>query len=386
MKRIMGALLLAVFALAAFASCAEGTPEIEIFIAEGAMQQETALRLAAIAQEAYPQARWRVTFEEDVGLSLRELVLADRAPQVALCAPQEALPWAREGLLSPLEGLVPALSMMAPEVIDACVLDETLYVAPLIATHRCIAVNSELLIARGMGYLLDERAHPAWVPSELYQAMEEVTLAGALAMELWEPQPENAAAVEAFVQALYGGTLLEPDSDEMVTAMIWLRDMVKSGWIAQVESRETALAHFLAGETLLFLDWTDEEERLYADRLAAGGIDLVPVSYPSVQGRTVRSFDLMGAAVFTGADAQAVTLARQAISIWAEDERSGGALGERGIWKDNAVWLPYLSAQSGGGTLRSLFCDAVRATLAGEQTPANALRQIREFMQAVSGG
>ena len=377
---------MAAFWLAAFAARAEGTPEIEIFAAKGAMQEETVLRLAALAQEAYPQAQWRVTFEEDVGLTLRELVLADRAPQVALCAPQEAMVWAREGLLSPLEGRVPALSMMAPEVVDACVLDETLYMAPLIATHRCIAVNAELLVARGMGYLLDARAHPAWVPSELYQAMEEVTLAGALAMELWQPQPENAAAVEALVQALYGGTLLEPDSGEMVAAMTWLRDMVKSGWIAQVESRETALAHFMAGETLIFLDWTDEEERLYAERLAAGGIDLVPLAYPSAQGRTVRSFDLVGAAVFAGTDAQAVALARQAVSIWAEDERSGGALGERGIWADDAVWLPLLSAQNGGGTLRSLFCEAVRATLSGEQTPQNALRQIREVMQAVSGG
>ena len=386
MKRIIGALLLAVLLLAACAACAEEAPAIEIFIARGAMEEETVQRLAALAQEAYPQAEWRVTFEEDVGLSLRELVLEDRAPQVAICAPQEALPWAREGLLSPLEGRVPGLSQMAPEVVEACVYDETLFMAPLIATHRRIAVNAQLLIARGLGYLLDDRSHPAWVPSELYQAMEEVTLSGALAMEIWQPQPDDAAAIEAFVQALYGGTLLAPDSDEMLIAMTWLRDMAASGWIAQVESRQTALAHFLAGETLLFLDWTDEEERLYGDRLLANGVDLVTVSYPCVQARTVRSFDLVCAAVFAGRDAQAVSLAQQAVSIWAEDERSGGALGERGVWQDNAVWLPYLSAVSGGGTLRSLFCQAIRAMLSGEQSPENALRQIREVMQAVTGG
>lgn len=386
MKRIMGALLLAVFALAACASCAQEAPAIEIFIAKGAMEQETALRLAALAQEAYPQAEWLVTFEEDVGQSLRERVLEDRAPQIVLCAPQEALPWAREGLISPLEGCVPGLSQMAPEVVDACVADETLYVAPLIARHRRVAVNADLLIARGLGYLLDGRSHPAWVPSELYQAMEEVTLSGMAAIELWPPQTDDGAAIEAFVQALYGGTLLEPDGDEMVVAMTWLRDMAKSGWIEQVEDRETALAHFMAGKTLLFLDWTDEDERLYAKNLAASGVDVETVSYPSVQGRTVRSFDLVGAAVFSGGDAQAVSLARQAVSIWAEDERSGNALGDRGIWEDGAVWLPYLSAYSGGSTLRSLFCEAVRAMLAGEQSPQGALRQVKEVMQAVSGG
>ena len=386
MKRIMVLLLLAVFALAALPACAQDAPQIEIFVAAGAMDQEDALRLAALAQEAYPQADWRVTFEEDVGQTLRERVLEDRAPQIVLCAPQEALPWAREGLLSPLEGRVPGLSQMAPEVVDACVYDETLVIAPLLARHRRVAVNAEMLIARGLGYLLDGRSHPAWVPSELYQALEEVSLAGTVGMEIWLPQPDDASALEAFVQALYGGSLLDPDSGEMVAAMTWLRDLVKSGWIEEVPDRQTALAHFLSGQTLLFLDWTDEEERLYTKGLLGGNADIEPVPYPSVQGRTVRSFDLTGAAVFASSDAQAVALATQAVSIWAEDERSGNALGDRGVWSDGAVWLPYLSAQSGGGTLRSLFCEAVRAMLAGEQTPPNAVRQIREVMQAVSGG
>ena len=385
-RRIVGTLLLAVFVLTAPAARAQETTQIEIFVAGGALEQETALRLAALAREAYPQADWRVTFEEDVGLSLRELVLADRAPTIALCSPQEAMLWAREGLLAPLDGRVPGLSRMAEAVVDACVDNETLYMAPLLARHRRVAVNADMLIARGLGYLLDSRAHPAWVASELYQAMEEATLSGALAMELWEPRPENSAAIEAFVQALYGGMLLAPDSGNMIQAMTWLRDMVKNGWIAQVQGRETALSHFLAGETLLFLDWTDEEERRFADRLREGGVDVETVPYPSAQGLTVRSFDLTGAAVFAGRDAQAVSLARQVISIWTEDERSGGALGERGVWDDGAVWLPCLGALGGGGTLRGLFCEAVAAMLSGEQSPQGALRQVREVMQAVSGG
>ena len=377
------ALMLAALLAGTAAARAEETTAIEIFVSAGAMEQETALRLCALAQETYPQAVWRVTFEEDVGVSLRERVLDDRAPQVVLCAPQEALVWAREGLLTPLDGRVSGLSRMAQEVVDACVTDETLYVAPLLATHRRVAVNADLLIARGLGYLLDERAHPVWMPSELYQAMEESTLAGVPAMELWLPQADNAAAIEAFAQALYGGRVAEPDGEGMLVAMTWLRDLAQSGWITLVADRQTALAHFVGGQTMLFIDWTDAEEERFAQRMIDHGVNWVTVPYPSVTGRPVRSFDLTGAAVFAGDDAQAVALSRQAVSLWSQEDRS--ALGERGVWQDGAVWLPCLGAGEGGGTLRGLFCDAVREMLTGSQSPEGALRQLREVMRAVSG-
>lgn len=391
MKRVIWAVLAAaLFVAACLPACAEQT-QVEVYVAAGAMERETAYRLVALAQTAYPQAEWSAVFEEDVGLSLRELVLGDRAPQIAICAPQEALSWAKEGLLLPLEGRVADVTLMEEAVVGACVWDETLYVAPLRANHRRVAVNGELLAGLRLNYLLDARTHPVWLPSELYQVIEEASLSGAPAMEVWLPQSDSAAGIEAFLQSLYGGELLTPEGvcgaggTQILTALSWLRDVAEAGLVGIAQDRQSALEHFLSGETLLFIDWTDEEEALYAHELMMEGVDLREISYPTADAVVVRSFELTGAAVFAGHDAQAMRLAAQGVALWTEDTQAQLVLGDRGIWRDDAAWLPCLSAQPSGATLRSLFAGAVREVLAGGRGPQEALRQAVAVYEAATG-
>lgn len=65
--------------------------------------------------------------------------------------------------------------------------------------------------------------------------------------------------------------------------------------IAQAESRQDALEHFLSGKTALFIDWTQADAQRNARRLRENGIELVTVPYPTATGLTIRSFELTGA-------------------------------------------------------------------------------------------
>ena len=391
MKRILLAALMAALLLAAWPVALAEQTQIEVYVSEGAMARETASRLVEMAQAAYPQAEWSAVFEEDVGMTLRELVLADCAPQVAICAPQEVLPWENEGLLVPLGGRVSDLPLLQEEVVQACTQDETLFMAPLLARHRRVAVNASLLSGMNMSYLLSQRDHPVWLPTELFQVVEEASLTGRLAMELWLPQEDTAASIEAFIQSLYGGRLIEKDGSctadttQMISALTWVRDMASSGMIDIVRDRQTALEHFVSGQTLLFIDWTDEDSLRYAHEMMQDDIDLREMPYPTAEGRSVRSFELVGAAVFAGHDARTMSLAAQGVALWSDAAKTQTVLGDRGIWRDDAVWLPCLSAQPSGATLRGLFAESVRDVLAGERAPQDALRRVTAVYAAVTG-
>lgn len=388
-KRIIKAALAMALLFAAASYAQAQAPRVQVYVAQGALKRETATRLVELAAQTYPQAEWETVFGEDEGVSLRELVLSDCAPQIVICAPQEALAWAGEGLLLPLEGHVSSLARMQAEVVEACVRNESLYMAPLVARHRRVAVNGRLLSAMGLGYLLDERAHPVWMPSELYQVIEEAAIRGELGMEIWLPQAEASAGLEAFAQSLYGGRIvagdgrITADSQQMIASVAWLRDMTKNGLIGRVQERETALAHFLAGETLIFLDWTEEDARLCGDA-AAEELALYVMPYPSGDGTPQRTFELVGAAVFAGQDAQAVDLAAQAVSLWTQDTRAQAELGERGVWDDGADWLPCLGAREDGATLRSLFAQALGDALEGARSAQDAMRQMAAVARTVT--
>ena len=391
MKRIIAAALMAALCLFAWPLAGAEQTQVEVFVARGAMERETALHLLSLMQSACPQAEWVATFEEDAGLSLRELVLADRAPQIAICAPQEALSWAKEGLLLPLDARVQGVEQMQEEVVNACVLDESLFMAPLVARHRRVAVNGKMLGSMGLSYMLDQRAHPVWLPSELYQIVEEAAIAERLAMEMWLPEAETAAGIEAFIQSLYGGMIvtgegnLTADSAQMEASLTWMQNMARGGVMGIAEDREAALENFLRGETLMFIDWTDAESAQYARELSAEDFDLYEMPYPSADCLSVRSFELVGAAVFISHDAQAMTLAAQGVALLTGDLQAQSALGSRGIWRDDAIWLPCLSALPSGATLRSLFAQTVSAVLVEDRKPRDALRQFVSVYSAVMG-
>ncbi|MDO5299283.1 MAG: extracellular solute-binding protein [Clostridia bacterium] len=390
MKRIFGALVLALLLLAAGmqAACAEQT-DMQVYIAEGALERETAQRLLALLGRAYPQAEWVAVFQEETGESLREMVLEDRAPQLAICTPQEAAPWAKEGLLVPLDGRISDAQMIQRQVLDACRQGDSVFMAPLAARHRQMIVNRRMLEKRRLSYMMNTIEHPVWYPTEFYQILEEFMLADIPALEIWPAQPQDCAALEALVQAIYGGALLSEDGKTCVAnngatlaGLSWLREMVAGGMITYAGSREEALEHFLAGETAFFIDWTDEEERLHARELR--DMDWFVMPYPTASGLPIRSFDVAGVAAFMGTDAAQRAIALQAIAFLHENAQTQLILGDRAIWQDDAIWLPCLSASSMGTTLRSLFCEAVNSVMEQGQTPEQALRVLQAAMEAAN--
>lgn len=387
MKRIFVALALALSLLAA-AAMAEET-SLEIYVSAEAMPIEMAQQLTALIGRALDLTDVTLIDGAKTGTTLRELVLMDRAPDIALCAPEEAMLWAKEGLLAPMDGCVPDETRMQRQVLDACSLDGELFMAPLMARHRMLAVNRRMLEGAHLGELLDARAHPVWYPLEMQQVIEEFALDGGVAAEIWPLTPGTSAGVEALVQAFYGGAFLSEDGrvcqaegGSAVAGVAWLADMVGSGQIGWAQSREEALSRFLAGKTALFIDWTDADARASRASIDESGLEIVTVPYPSSSGMPVRSFDVTGAAVFLTGDEQTDALARQAVAFLGEDAQAQLILGNRAIWADGAVWLPSLSAHPQGALLRTALCEALASALTGGQPAAAAMRGVAAALEA----
>lgn len=370
-------------ALVIWGAAGRGTAEAagaNMFVEEGAMDKAKAGRLALLLEREFGMPV-ELTFETE-DTSLRRLILADDAPELAICAPQTVALWAEEGLTLSLEGCVVDQAHMQMEAVEACMLDGTMFMAPLTASHRLMAVNRGLLAASGLDGLLDARNHPVWLPMELQQVLEEMAFVGKTGMEIWPLTMETAGGVEAFVQALYGGEMIaedgtaQPDDDPAVDGVRWLRDMVNAGLVGVAPDRETALERFLQGETALFVDWTAEE----AARLDKGELDVRTVPHPSATGLPVRSFELTGIAAFATGDAAWDAQTREMVAFLLEDAQAQLILGGRNVWADGALWLTPLGADGTAAALRSGLCGAINAVIEGEQTPWQAMETLKEAL------
>lgn len=357
---------------------------IEVYIAPGALEAGEAERMTALLGEAFPQEEWTLA----QGDSLRQLIMEDRVPGLAICPPGEAMPWAREGLILPLEGWIADAARIQQEALHTGVWAERLYAVPLTARHRRAVVNADKLREMQMRHLLDRAAYPVWQPVQLDQVLEECFLNGETGMELWPPEAGGSAAVEALLQALCGGRWiaeaggLAVSAPESIAAMRWLKEMMQNGLIGCAESREEALSHFLDGETTIFIDWTDEEERRQRQKEGEEAFERHAMPYPASDGLPVRAFDLTSLCVFDAGDTAANTALLRAAAFLHEDDAVQALLGGRGIWRDGAVWLAPLDADDCGATLRGLMNGALRDVMRGEGEPIEALMRVQAAMRA----
>ena len=389
MKKGLAALLL-LMGVGMMSANAAAQTTMNVFFTERAMERGQSRTLMELTRREFPQVEWTCEMQADTGRSLREMILADDVPEIVICAPSEAYVWAKEGVFEAMDAYAGDMTAVNSQVLSACTQDDKLYMAPLMASHRQIAVNRRLLESRHFGYLTSMVEHPVWYPMEFDQLLEDFALAKAPALEIWRPQPEDCAALEALVQAIYGGTMLTEDGRHsqiehvnVRAGLEWLRDRVRNGMIEQVESRQDALDHFLSGKTALFIDWTKADEQRYARQLRENGVELMTVPYPSATGFTIRSFELTGACVPVGLENKARTMAMRAVTFWCTDEQAQIVLGDRSIGQDDAVWLPLQDADEIGVTLRRLMCGVVQDVLDGKSAPKEALRLTQAAMDAM---
>ena len=312
----------ALFLLSLLAAGAMAQGTMRVYMGRDTLDDQTAWQLVEMIGRAVPQAQWEAVLEEETGESLRALVLSDRAPALAVCAPGEALPWAKEGMLLPLQAAIAGQNRMQRQVLDCCVLEENLFMAPLLARHRCLAVNVRRFEEQRLGYMLDELTHTVWYPTEFYQILEEFLLDDETAMDVWPAQPQTSAGLEALVQAIYGGSLLSEDASlcqanapEIRAGLRWLGETVACGLIGLAQSREDALARFVSGETAIFADWTAQEATRQKDALAENGVQVHTMPYPSSIGLPVRAFTLTGVCAFASGDAGTDALAVKATAF-----------------------------------------------------------------------
>lgn len=358
---------------------------VTVHVTPDSLTKDASLVLMQQLERALPQATFVCTDDGTAG-TLWQQVLRGSAPQLAICTAQEAARFASEGLLLPLDLEDSEAERMDSAVLAACTKDGQLFMAPLLARHRRMAVNRQLLEELTLDTLLDARENPVWQPMQLYQVLEEASISGGCGMEIW-PCGEEADALLAFVQALYGGVFVQPgegvaaDNEAAVMAVEWLCEMVSGGLIGMAESREEALAHFLTGETVLFIDWTDADERAHAAS-KAGGAEMMGMPYPSSLGIPVRDMQVTGVVAFATGDAQLDALLVRAAGMLAQDERVGRVLGDRAIFRDDALWLASPGVSGGTDALRALEGAAIDAALTGEISPRAAMR----LVQAVCGG
>lgn len=350
---------------------------MRLYVQEGALEDGQAQRLLALLETQ--DGQWTMM---DDARSLRELVLAGDTPDLAICSPREARVWAREGLLLELHMHIGGQQRIQRQVLDQCVLGESLFMAPLIAHHRQMAVNVDRMEEMGLGYMLDSQAYPVWYPAQFYQILEEFLLHDAPAVDVWRADMDSSAAIEALTQAIFGGMLLgedgescQADSLDMLAGVRWLYDAVDDGMIGYCETREEALARFLEGKTAIYLDWNRALEKQLAD------MQIAARPYPAAVGLPVRSFELAGVCAFASGDAAREARLRQACAKLHEHAQE--VLGARGIWQDGAIWLPGLDADDMGATLRSLFCTALREVMEEGEAVQTALSRVQAAMEAL---
>jgi len=368
MKRVLLRAVCLAACLMMLVNAAAAQTVMRMYVGEDAMEEELAQRLATLLDRAFPQAEFE--WIDQAEGSLRDLVLRDCAPHLAICSPRESAAWAKEGLTLPLQRHMEDQEAIAREVLSVCVYDENLFMIPLIARHRQMAVNVKLLEKHALGYMLDEIAHPVWYPTEFQQILEEFALADNPALDLWPAEPEDAAPMEAMIQAIYCGMLLGEDgktckADEkgVLSGMRWMRDLIEGEAIGYVSTHQEALERFLAGETAVFVDWTRSLQAQYAQQMKEAGMIVKTRPYPSSSGLPVRSYELTGVSVFDSGDAKANALALQAAAFLHEDAQVRRLLDGRGIFEDDSIWLWDLSANDRGATLRSLMCEAFKKIL-----------------------
>ena len=359
---------------------------VTVHVTPDSLTKDASLVLMQQLERALPQAAFTCTDDAAAG-TLWQQVLRGSAPQLAICTAQEAARFASEGLLLPLDLEESETERMDSAVLAACTRDGQLLMAPMLARHRRMAVNRQMLEEMALGSLLDVRENPVWQPIQLYQVLEEASISGGFGMEIWPCGGEDADALLAFVQALYGGVLVQPgegvaaDNEAAVMAVEWLCEMVSGGLIGMAESREEALAHFLAGETAVFIDWTDADERAHAAS-KEGGVELMGMPYPSSLGIPVRDMQVTGVVAFATGDAQMDALLVRAAVMLAQDEQVGRVLGDRALFRDDTLWLASPGVSGGTDALRALMGAAIDAALMGEISPRAAMR----LVQAVCGG
>ncbi|MBR5301437.1 MAG: hypothetical protein IKU38_01210 [Clostridia bacterium] len=382
--KVLGIMTLTL-ALMLFAGQAQAQAPMRLYVEKDALEPGQAQLLLGLLQAEYGDDDW--TLMEDTG-PLRELVLSGNAPDLAICAPKSARPWAKEGLLLGLQMHIGSQQRMQRQALDLCVEDETLFMAPLIAHHRQMAVNRRLFEQMGLGYMLDPQTYPVWYPAQFYQILEEFMIRDAVAMDIWRAQPDTSAALEALSQAFFGGMMLsedgqrcEMDSAAMGAGVQWLADAVNDGMIGYCPTRDEALMRFLDGETAVYIDWSARLEKRLRSRLDEAGLELVARPYPAAVGLPVRSFDLAGVCAFAGGDAAKDARLIRACAML--HEQAQDVLGQRGIWQDGAVWPANPDVHEAGATLRSLMCAALTEAIEGGRPAADALGRVQAAMDAI---
>lgn len=385
MKRVWRCIAYLAMSLTMLANTAIGQTVVRIYVGDDAMEEKLARQMTALLERAFPQTEFELTSREEG--SLRDLVLSDCVPQLVISSPQEVAVWAREGLTLPLQTHISDQTKIAREVLSACVEEENLFMAPLFARHRQMAINVKLFEKHALGYMLDEIAHPVWYPTEFQQILEEFAIADHPSLELWRAAPEDAAAMEAMIQAIYcsrllgeDGTTCRVDDKGIFSGIRWLRDLIEGEMIGVVSSRQEALERFLAGETAIFADWTKELQETCAQQTKEAGMIIKTRPYPSSSGLPVRSYELTGVSAFDSGDEEMNALARQAAAFLYEDAQVQRLLEGRGIFEDDSVWLWDLSASDRGATLRSLMCMAFEKVLEEGQDIAQALAMVKAGM------
>lgn len=381
MKKLFAALALLLVALAAGAQA-----ERTLYVAERTISTEQAQGIAALL-EAELGEPFALRLQEETGESLDDLVMSGNAPQLAVVFAPQAGEWAKEGLLLPLEGQVVQVGRMARPLVDACVFDERLMLAPLIAYRRQMAVSRAHMEAAGMGYLLDGRAHPVWYPSEFMQALDELAMLGAPGMAVWPPREGETLYMEALLQSVSGMRLADAETgayaaeaEDLEDTLEWLEDMLRAGLIGAAEDREEALERFLCGETAIFPDWTATDSAAHDEEIEQEEIMILP--YPSLDGMQLRAVELVIVCAFDGGDAQESALLRRAVSV-ITGESAQQILGPRGMLDDGARWLPLLAMLDYGPTLRSLLSQAACGVILGEADAGEAARSIDRAMRTM---
>ena len=360
--------------------------ELRLFIGKDTLNETQTHALAKMLETQLQDAVAWDRQQGEAGFSKR--MLDGDAPHLAILHADEIVQWAEAGMLTPLDGLMEDLDTVDETIIGACVTDERLFAIPLGMRQHTMAVDPSWLEKIRMGYLMDERMYPAWNYAQVLQLLDELALKGDAGLEIWPPEEEHVLCVEALLQGVCGSWFEDGATEaasvnleRMTDGFVWLEEMVEAGLIDVTESRDAALESFIGGETAIFIDWTPEESRRYAEALEAGSIRLLP--YPSVSGIPFGAAQVICLIVPACGDEEAAQQARRAAALLGSGGYAQRILGEALHGTQETQWVISMSTLKGGATLRALFAQAIAEILWEDMPAKEAAQRIGRAMQVI---
>lgn len=252
-----------------------------------------------------------VNFE--TGPDKLEYALEKGLCDVILDAPGRIVAYGRAGKMLTLNKLFDEQLRQDPGnkmVLEACGVNERMYLYPLSTSPFYMAFNKQMLEASGKANLVRE----GWTREDFVQVLEALHQSGFVPGTIFCYGQGGDQATRALVSNLYGGSVIAPDlqsytlnQPQGMEALTFIQEAVTKGLLlnGSLLTGTDDLENFASGRSAFTILWSGAQQSAYQKQLSGRGIQVIEVPFPAPGGQPKLEYLVNGfAAVRSGDDAR----------------------------------------------------------------------------------